>query len=320
MPRRRRRRRLERDARRPGVRAQLGQLGRARPPRRRDGPLGPARAPTTAPAPSTTRPCRRCWPGSPPSSRSAAAAVRSAWLSSAARCPRSRARWPSCSSPRPSCRRRRAARPPRAEGLVPMGEDGARARRLVEHAFRHAVVTTIYGGIQRGPPRDHRRAGPRPPPKPLEPGAIFLHILALLNESCARNHTGECCSSVSGRGSLSPTHQPPVQRGPPDPNRGRCRPADQHFSLWPAPAPKESRHPARDVARGQELMKDLVRPAEPAILSVPLEEARIEMTDRNSDPPRPIPKAPRSSGSVRPPDRLSPEEYEIKIRVRRRAA
>ncbi|MDQ2649941.1 MAG: acyl-CoA dehydrogenase family protein, partial [Actinomycetota bacterium] len=31
-------------------------------------------------------------------------------------------------------------------GLVPLGEDGAVLRGLVEHAFRHAVVTTIYGG------------------------------------------------------------------------------------------------------------------------------------------------------------------------------
>jgi alkylation response protein AidB-like acyl-CoA dehydrogenase len=32
------------------------------------------------------------------------------------------------------------------EGLVPMGEPGTVLRGLVEHAFRHAVVTTIYGG------------------------------------------------------------------------------------------------------------------------------------------------------------------------------
>lgn len=38
------------------------------------------------------------------------------------------------------------------------------------------------------------------------------------------------------------------------------------------------------------------------------------MTDRKSDPPRPAPKAPRSSGTGRPHHRLSPEEYEIKIR------
>jgi alkylation response protein AidB-like acyl-CoA dehydrogenase len=33
-----------------------------------------------------------------------------------------------------------------AEGLVPMGDDGTVLAGLVEHAFRHAVVTTIYGG------------------------------------------------------------------------------------------------------------------------------------------------------------------------------
>ena len=33
-----------------------------------------------------------------------------------------------------------------ADGLVPMGEDGTVLAGLVEHAFRHAVVTTIYGG------------------------------------------------------------------------------------------------------------------------------------------------------------------------------
>ncbi len=33
-----------------------------------------------------------------------------------------------------------------ADGLVPMGEDGTVLQGLVEHAFRHAVVTTIYGG------------------------------------------------------------------------------------------------------------------------------------------------------------------------------
>jgi alkylation response protein AidB-like acyl-CoA dehydrogenase len=33
-----------------------------------------------------------------------------------------------------------------AEGLVPMGEPGTVLDGLVEHAFRHAVVTTIYGG------------------------------------------------------------------------------------------------------------------------------------------------------------------------------
>ncbi|HJR26985.1 MAG TPA: acyl-CoA dehydrogenase family protein, partial [Acidimicrobiales bacterium] len=32
------------------------------------------------------------------------------------------------------------------EGLVPMGEPGTVLDGLVEHAFRHAVVTTIYGG------------------------------------------------------------------------------------------------------------------------------------------------------------------------------
>jgi alkylation response protein AidB-like acyl-CoA dehydrogenase len=31
-------------------------------------------------------------------------------------------------------------------GLVPMGEPGTVLQGLVEHAFRHAVVTTIYGG------------------------------------------------------------------------------------------------------------------------------------------------------------------------------
>ena len=33
-----------------------------------------------------------------------------------------------------------------ADGLVPMGEDGTVLAGLAEHAFRHAVVTTIYGG------------------------------------------------------------------------------------------------------------------------------------------------------------------------------
>jgi alkylation response protein AidB-like acyl-CoA dehydrogenase len=33
-----------------------------------------------------------------------------------------------------------------ADGLLPMGEDGTVLAGLVEHAFRHAVVTTIYGG------------------------------------------------------------------------------------------------------------------------------------------------------------------------------
>ena len=32
------------------------------------------------------------------------------------------------------------------EGLLPGSEPGAVRRGLVEHAFRHAVVTTIYGG------------------------------------------------------------------------------------------------------------------------------------------------------------------------------
>jgi alkylation response protein AidB-like acyl-CoA dehydrogenase len=32
------------------------------------------------------------------------------------------------------------------DGLLPMGEDGTVLAGLVEHAFRHAVVTTIYGG------------------------------------------------------------------------------------------------------------------------------------------------------------------------------
>jgi alkylation response protein AidB-like acyl-CoA dehydrogenase len=32
------------------------------------------------------------------------------------------------------------------DGLVPMGEGGTVLQGLVEHAFRHAVVTTIYGG------------------------------------------------------------------------------------------------------------------------------------------------------------------------------
>jgi alkylation response protein AidB-like acyl-CoA dehydrogenase len=31
-------------------------------------------------------------------------------------------------------------------GLVALGEQGAVLDGLVEHAFRHAVVTTIYGG------------------------------------------------------------------------------------------------------------------------------------------------------------------------------
>jgi alkylation response protein AidB-like acyl-CoA dehydrogenase len=33
-----------------------------------------------------------------------------------------------------------------ADGLVPMGQPGTVLDGLVEHAFRHAVVTTIYGG------------------------------------------------------------------------------------------------------------------------------------------------------------------------------
>jgi hypothetical protein len=33
-----------------------------------------------------------------------------------------------------------------AAGLAPMGEEGTVLTGLVEHAFRHAVVTTIYGG------------------------------------------------------------------------------------------------------------------------------------------------------------------------------
>jgi hypothetical protein len=38
------------------------------------------------------------------------------------------------------------------------------------------------------------------------------------------------------------------------------------------------------------------------------------MTQRNSDPPSGVPKTPRSSGTGRHAQRLSPEEYEIKIR------
>ena len=33
-----------------------------------------------------------------------------------------------------------------ADGLLPMGEAGSVDRGLAEHAFRHALVTTIYGG------------------------------------------------------------------------------------------------------------------------------------------------------------------------------
>ncbi len=33
-----------------------------------------------------------------------------------------------------------------SDGLVPMGQPGTVLDGLVEHAFRHAVVTTIYGG------------------------------------------------------------------------------------------------------------------------------------------------------------------------------
>ncbi len=41
------------------------------------------------------------------------------------------------------------------------------------------------------------------------------------------------------------------------------------------------------------------------------------MTDRKSDPPRPPSKAPRPSGSVRHPQKLSADQYEIKIRWER---
>lgn len=37
-----------------------------------------------------------------------------------------------------------------ADGLVPMGEPGAVLDGLVEDAFRHAVVTTIYGRSSEG--------------------------------------------------------------------------------------------------------------------------------------------------------------------------
>jgi len=38
------------------------------------------------------------------------------------------------------------------------------------------------------------------------------------------------------------------------------------------------------------------------------------MTERKSDPPRTTPKAPRPSGTVRSPQKLSADQYEIKIR------
>ena len=41
------------------------------------------------------------------------------------------------------------------------------------------------------------------------------------------------------------------------------------------------------------------------------------MTHTKSDPPRTTPKAPRPSGSVRGPQRLSADQYEIKIRWQR---
>ena len=38
------------------------------------------------------------------------------------------------------------------------------------------------------------------------------------------------------------------------------------------------------------------------------------MTERKTDPPRQTPKPPRPSGSARSPQKLSPDQYEIKIR------
>jgi len=38
------------------------------------------------------------------------------------------------------------------------------------------------------------------------------------------------------------------------------------------------------------------------------------MTDRKSDPPRTTPKPPRPSGTARSPQKLSADQYEIKIR------
>ena len=49
--------------------------------------------------------------------------------------------------------RLRPARHPRRDGVLPHGEDAAPIAGLVEHAYRHSTVTTIYGGtseVQRG--------------------------------------------------------------------------------------------------------------------------------------------------------------------------
>ena len=69
VPRRRGRRRVERDARRPRLRAQLAPTGASPTTSWSRWPAGPPSPEPTAPGRSTTRPCGRCWPAGRPSSR-----------------------------------------------------------------------------------------------------------------------------------------------------------------------------------------------------------------------------------------------------------
>ena len=103
---------------------------------------------TTATGRSTTRPSRRSWPAGRRSSRSAGCCCTGRpGCRRRARCRRSRARWRSSTSPRPSCGRRPSCSTSSGPtGLVPMGERRHRPRRPRRARFRHAVVTTIYGG------------------------------------------------------------------------------------------------------------------------------------------------------------------------------
>ena len=131
--------------------------------------LGHAPRGPTAAAPSTTRPCGRCWPAGRPSSRSGGCCCtgRPGWRRRAP-CRRWRGRWPSSTSPRRSC----GASAELLDllgpaGLAPhgRGRHGARrpGRARVPSRSRHDDLRRV----QRGPAGDHRRPGPRTAPEPL---------------------------------------------------------------------------------------------------------------------------------------------------------
>ena len=168
-PGRRRRRRLVGDARRPRLRAQLGQLGRAEPPGGVRGRLG-----RSSPDPTARRPF------DDPAVRATLARAttelevgrlllfRTAWLSSLGEMPQVEGSMAKLhiteAFVRASSELLHLLGP---AGLLPGGEPAAVLGGLVEHAFRHAVVTTIYGGSSEVQREIIAGPGPRASPESL---------------------------------------------------------------------------------------------------------------------------------------------------------